>query len=377
MLKKLISICLIAMLALASVLPVTADDLKDFQVKKSQVDKQLSTIKKMKSEALKAKEHLQKDINYLKSQLDKESSEYSALMQELELSEKQLAQASEELAQSEAELTGQQELCEERLQAMYKNSRKPKLSVFLECNSILDVFETMKRIKVISKKDKNLLHELTIGKDEVEVKLQMQQQLIQDLQRNMNSTRQRLESLKTSRSSTEKALQETKKEISEWEKQEDKLLKESQDIQNQIKSKMSKSPYTQGKMLWPVPSASNYGSGFGMRLHPILKVKRMHTGIDIGAKKGESILASNGGKVIISGWTNGYGYRVVIDHGGGISTLYAHCSKILVKEGQTVKRGDKIALIGSTGLSTGPHLHFEVRENGAPVNPISSKYLKK
>lgn len=375
--KKVISIFLIIILALAAMLPVTADDLKDFQAKKNQVDKQLSNIQKMKKEALKEKESLQKDINYLKSQLDKESTEYNSLMNELQLSEQQLAQVSEELAQSEAKLSEQQKLCEERLRAMYKNSKKPKLSVFLECDSILDVFETMKRIKVISRKDKKLLEELSIDKDEVEVKLQMQQQLIQDLQQSMNTTKKRLESLKTSRSSTEKALQETKKEISEWEKQEDKLLKESQEIQNQIKSRMSKSPYTQGKMLWPVPSATSYGSGFGMRLHPILKVKRMHTGIDIGAKKGESIVAANDGKVIISGWTNGYGYRVVIDHGGGISTLYAHCSKILVKEGQVVKRGDKIALIGSTGLSTGPHLHFEVRENGEPVNPINSKYLNK
>jgi murein DD-endopeptidase MepM/ murein hydrolase activator NlpD len=107
-----------------------------------------------------------------------------------------------------------------------------------------------------------------------------------------------------------------------------------------------------------------------MRYHPILKKNRMHTGLDINAANGTSIVAANKGKVLVAGWKGGYGNAVIIDHGGGITTLYAHSSKVLVSVGDTVEAGDTIAKVGSTGLSTGPHLHFEVRKDGELTNPL-------
>lgn len=95
----------------------------------------------------------------------------------------------------------------------------------------------------------------------------------------------------------------------------------------------------------------------------------MHTGIDIAAASGTPIKASGDGRVVSASYRNGYGNTVIIDHGGGVTTLYAHCSKLYVKAGQSVKQGEKIAAVGSTGLSTGPHVHWEVRINGKPVNP--------
>ncbi|MCL1808966.1 MAG: M23 family metallopeptidase [Clostridiales bacterium] len=105
-------------------------------------------------------------------------------------------------------------------------------------------------------------------------------------------------------------------------------------------------------------------------MHPILKIKKFHTGIDIAAPTGTSVVAANAGSVIKAGWNDSYGYMVMIDHGGGIVTLYAHNSSLLVKTGDIVVTGDKIAKSGSTGMSTGPHVHFEVRKNGSYVDPI-------
>ncbi len=122
-------------------------------------------------------------------------------------------------------------------------------------------------------------------------------------------------------------------------------------------------------MIWPASGGwiSDY---YGNRLHPILGYNRFHSGIDYAANRGSPIKAAESGVVIFSGTNGGYGLCVIIDHGGGISTLYGHSDKLLVKVGQNVLRGDTIALVGSTGVSTGPHLHFEVRVNGETQNPL-------
>ena len=117
------------------------------------------------------------------------------------------------------------------------------------------------------------------------------------------------------------------------------------------------------------PSGGPITSGFGWRRHPILKRSRFHNGIDFGARYGSTIRAAHGGRVIMAKWFGGYGNTVIVDRGDGISTLYGHASEIYVSNGQRVTAGQAIAAIGSTGLSTGPHLHFEVRVNGKPVNP--------
>lgn len=125
-----------------------------------------------------------------------------------------------------------------------------------------------------------------------------------------------------------------------------------------------------GTYILPAPSYTRISSPYGYRIHPISKTRKLHTGIDFGAPAGTRCVASRAGTVILSGWNGGYGYCVVIDHGGGIATLYGHNSKLLVTKGQKVAQGETIALIGSTGNSTGPHCHFEVRVNGAHTNPM-------
>ena len=134
---------------------------------------------------------------------------------------------------------------------------------------------------------------------------------------------------------------------------------------------------TNNGYMWPVPDTGRVTSPFGYRIHPVLGVKKMHTGIDIakagGQSLGKPIVATVAGTVTHSGVKGSYGNTVFIDHGNGMSSLYAHCSELLVRVGETVTQGQHIANIGSTGRSTGPHLHFEIRENNEPVDPL--KYV--
>ena len=142
---------------------------------------------------------------------------------------------------------------------------------------------------------------------------------------------------------------------------------------------MKLNPNTQyvgsGVYTWPTPGYTRITSPYGMRKHPILKTNRMHTGIDIGAPNGATIVSVDHGCVVQVGWYGGYGRVVMVDHGHGIVTMYAHTSAALVNVGDAVKKGQAIAKVGSTGWSTGPHLHFEVRINGKYTNPLN--YIKK
>lgn len=122
-------------------------------------------------------------------------------------------------------------------------------------------------------------------------------------------------------------------------------------------------------MVWPVPDSNSISARYGIRTHPISKLKQMHNGIDIGGNKGDPIVAAEKGTVVIAGWKSVHGNTIIIRHSNGIETLYAHCSKLLVQKGDKISAGQEIALIGDSGTATGPHLHFEVSRDGETQNP--------
>ena len=178
-------------------------------------------------------------------------------------------------------------------------------------------------------------------------------------QASLQASRGEVASLRSQVASDNKALES---EIDALNAEADRLVEEIRRLQGD-------QAYAGGTFAWPSASSTRVTSEFGMRFHPILKVNKLHTGIDIGAAAGTKVLAANSGTVIKAGWNNSYGNVVMVDHGGGIVTLYAHNSKLLVSEGDVVARGQEIALVGSTGMSTGAHIHFEVRVNGEYQNP--------
>jgi murein DD-endopeptidase MepM/ murein hydrolase activator NlpD len=145
-------------------------------------------------------------------------------------------------------------------------------------------------------------------------------------------------------------------------------VSESNGKTNAVASKVKKTVSVKKGFGWPV--AGKISSSYGRRRHPVRGNRDFHTGIDIRAPRGRAIVASAAGKVVHAGWMGGYGRTIVISHPGKITTLYGHCSKLLVKAGTNVKRGQAIAQVGSTGISTGNHVHFEVRSGGRPMNPI-------
>ncbi len=173
----------------------------------------------------------------------------------------------------------------------------------------------------------------------------------------VGTTKRELNNIQSNRRKLEKALQE--------------FEETSRQIEAELRRKQNSNPVAlgNGRFIWPVRGPIS--SPFGWRLHPILKKKIFHSGIDIAVPFGASVRAADAGVVAVSGWQGGYGNFIAIDHGNGLATCYGHNSRLLVKEGDKVSQGQVIALAGSTGLATGPHVHFEVRRNGTTVNPMS------
>lgn len=173
------------------------------------------------------------------------------------------------------------------------------------------------------------------------------------------------------------ARRELQNRLGSWRSQQDQLAKDEAELTALIQKRQLEvlkvadaAAAAQSLRGFIKPAAGAYGSGFGMRAHPIFREVRPHNGVDIDAKAGSAVWATREGRTLYSGAMTGYGNVIILDHGNGVSTLYAHLSKILVNQGDTVKKGEVIGLVGATGWATGPHLHFEVRVGGTPKDPL-------
>ncbi len=334
-------------------------------IKKQQelIDKANEAIKVTKTELSVLDDELQEARNNLitiKSNLDEANSKLNETIRQLD--EIQL--------QYEVEL----ENFKERLKVMYEFGDVGYIEVLLGSKNIADFFNRLEYVNAIANHDKKIVDELLELEASIQVKLAEVEREKMEVEKLLVKQTDVTKSLNSKRESKASLISTLHSNVEQYNSKIAELEKSSKEIEDMIKkiqaaNSGNKVYYTGGKIKWPVPSDGRITSDYGYRIHPITGVKTFHKGIDIPANSGAQIVAAESGKVITAAYINGYGNTVVIDHGKGMSTLYAHNSSLKVKSGQEVTKGDVVALAGSTGFSTGPHLHFEVRLNGATVDP--------
>lgn len=337
------------------------DNAKKLQQTKNNIDQKTTQKNAVSQEMV----NLDKKLYEAESALDDVEQQMADLDSQIVITKRDLERAS-------SNADSQKVLLKKRVRVMYETGTVGYLSVILDSTGFGDFISRLDFLKKIIDYDVNLLKSMKLHRDNIaQQKAQLQSQLDEQelLRQQISKKKNQVELTKADRA---KVLDNLVSDLKELEKLEDKLLQESKEIEKKILAAQSKNTqYNQGKFAWPVPGNTRITSPYGYRIHPILKTKKLHTGIDIAASTGTNVIAANDGTVIFSGYYGGYGYAVIIDHGGQISTLYAHNSKLLVQEGDKVKRGQNIAKSGSTGLSTGPHVHFEVRKNGQHTDPMA------
>lgn len=340
---------------------------------KSKLDNVKNTIKSYKDKLSNNKEkekNITAQMNTLDKKINNNEKEIENLSVKISRTKKNIESAKKELEEATQKVTDQDDVMLKRLRAMYKNGEVGYMQVLLESDGMLDLLSNLDMVKKIFNQDMELLEIMKQRRKEIDDKKKKLEDYKKNLSIMMSNMETKQKQLKIDIGAMLKTKESIKKDSKKFEKQIDELNTYANKIAEEIRRKQSGGKYVGGKLNWPAPGYTRITSPFGYRIHPILKRKKMHTGIDIGISYGKTVVAAGDGKVIMANWYGGYGKAVMIDHGGGIVTLYAHNSKLLVKVGQKVKRGQAITKAGSTGNSTGAHLHFEVRKNGKYTDPM-------
>ena len=374
---------------------------------KSELKSRLAQIKEQKAEIERNLESYKADqaeyagqIGTLNNKIALTEEEIDATQDILDELDANIAQTEQELEETTQELENKKELFATRIRVMYENGDTSYMDVLLNSENFSDMLSNMEIVSQIMDYDKGVVAEYTALKESIE---QMKAELESDRadkQDYMDSLEDRKEELESDRTDLKKLLAKLENDIEYAEKtarqmqaDEDKVNAEIEELSRQEaeaarkaaeaakKAAQSKSASSStststvrasGSMVWPCPSYNYISSNYGYRTHPITgKVSSFHKGIDIAASSGNPVLAAASGTVVKSYMSSSYGNYIVISHGGGLMTAYAHLSRRLVSVGDTVSAGQQIGKVGSTGNSTGPHLHFEVYVNGSTVNPMN------
>lgn len=310
------------------------------------------------------------------SNLDEQIGEYETQIEDVSNSinqiEQQIRKTENSLETIQTRYDKQNELLKNRIVCMYESGENQYLDVLLNSKSIVEFITKYYLIQEIAQYDRDFLNDIKKEKNEIEKieeELKGSKEQLKEVKAEQKKLAISLENAKVVKSGYVNNLNEEEikiqEEISIYQKELD--LIELEVLMASLEN--NNSQYVGGTFAWPAPGYYTITSPYGMRLHPIIKTYRNHSGMDIGAPMGSYAIAANDGIVTKSTYSTSYGNMIMIDHGGGVTTLYAHGSELIANVGDQVKRGDAIMKVGSTGWSTGPHLHFEIRINGQTIDP--------
>jgi murein DD-endopeptidase MepM/ murein hydrolase activator NlpD len=371
--NKRLSYFFVAVLIIVSVAPASASQITQKASQKSSIDSQISDLNQKKEEIKQKKNQINGVKQDKESQIADQERKLSDLKAKSDFVNNDIAEADQVLSAASADYNAKVDLLKKRIVAMYVNSNYSYIDALLDSENVDRFMGKVEYMSLIAQNDKELIETCKKAKEDISIKKQVLVDKAKRLEDVTASKKMVMNNLLVSRSQLDDQLNKVNQDLNEIMKIEDALEAQSKQIAEEIKrlQRNGRRTYVGGSMVWPVPSSSYISSPYGYRIHPITHTRKFHSGIDIAASYGVSIEAANSGTVIYAGWNGGYGNTVIIDHGAGVSTLYAHTSRILVSVGESVKGGEVIAKVGSTGLSTGPHLHFEVRKNGETTNPLN------
>lgn len=315
------------------------------------------------------------------AQLDVEA---EAINAELAVIDDIIQETNNKIAEKEAEIVEFEKQIEEkdeafcaRLKTMDETNTANYIDLLLNSNSISDFVSNIETIREITAHDQGIINEMIALKKSVEASKEElvahrkeQEEARALVQEKKNALNAKIAEKQSYMNALQNDIEKYKKLEQEAEAQEASLRASAAQStsRSQNPTNGQRIPYN-GVFCWPAPSYSYVSSEFGYRIHPVYGTKKYHSGLDLAAPGGSNILAAADGVVTLARWNGGYGNCLVIDHGNGIATLYGHCQKLLVSSGQRVSKGQVVALVGTTGVSTGNHLHFEVHNNGQVTDP--------
>ncbi len=374
MVALIVALMLIVLLASSAVIYYTgsADERSDLESKqqnlsdnKEKIQSEIDGLNTEKKTLMQEKQALDEQVSVLEGEIEEinaEISDYQVLIDE----------KTEELKATEKELERQYDGYKERIRVMYESGSTNYLDVLVSSKSIGDFFEKLDIVSQIAEYDKKIIETLRAKQEQIETDKAELEEMKNELENKKSKIVENKKALDEKMNQRDKMIQKIQNSKDALEKQLTEIEAQEAAVRAQIAQlsrKNSGTAYSGGTMVWPTPSCRVVTSEFGMRFHPVLKYNKLHTGFDIGAGYGAKIVASASGEVITATYNSAYGNYVVIDHGGGVCTLYAHQSSMAVSVGQKVTAGQTIGYVGSTGYSTGPHLHFEVIVNGVVQDP--------
>ena len=398
--KKFLALCLAALMAVptgalaksSKSLTIEKNKKKQEQMQiKNKINKEKSNISNTENE----KKSVGMDIENLDAKIQVTSAKISTLESEIVRLNKDIAENQEKLQEAQVNLSENTDALRMRLREMYKRGNVNYLEVILNSKDIEELLRDNEIISSIARADRELIEFIQEQIDtikETEETLQIDKAKVSASKAAVENERQSYQAAVDAKNNYMKVLEsnldlykaEFEKAQSNWDALDSEIARLQKEITAQKKAEeaaarratrvhsnitVSSGPRNGQSYTWPLPGHYSISSPFGYRVHPILGYSKFHSGVDIPAPSGTPIVAAKSGTVIMSQLMSGYGNVVMVDHGDTV-TVYAHCSALNVGVGESVKAGDVIAFVGSTGLSTGAHLHFEVRVNGSPVNPL-------